>query len=100
MKRQIELIRTIVAVALALAAIGIIVWTAAGEIVTPGTTARQSPAELSTMTPPVPAAPGDGKPLPPYPGPNPYPEPYPQPYPGPRPSGYPAYLPFVERAEE
>lgn len=77
MKRQIELIRTLIALMLAAAALAIIVWTMVGA------TADTSPPELPTMTAPAP-----------YPGPDPYPPPG-DPYPAP----YPAYLPFVQDGE-
>jgi hypothetical protein len=77
MKKQIELVRTIIAAVLIVASCAIIlatIATAAGNT---------SPPELPTLTAP-----------PPYPGPDPYPPPG-DPYPAP----YPAYLPFQADGE-
>ena len=78
MKRQIELIRTIVAVMLAAVALALVVWTMA--IAAPST----SPPELPTLTAPSPL--------------DSYPAPYPPPG-DPYPAPYPAYLPFVQDGE-
>lgn len=85
MKKQIELIWTIIAALLLVATVAIIlatVATAAGDT---------HPPELPTLTAPAPGAiptatPGG------YPGPEPYPGP-PTPKPYPAPPGYPSYLP-------
>ena len=79
MKKQTELIRTLIALMLAAAALAVIVWTMVGAT----GDATLSPPELPTMTAPAP-----------YPGPDPYPPPG-DPYPAP----YPAYLPFVQDGE-
>ena len=83
MKRQIELIRTLVAVMLAGAALAVVVWTLV--IAAPST----SPPELPTLTAPAP----NPYPIPPtppgeYPGPEPYPPP-----------GYPVWLPYLSDGE-
>ena len=75
MKRQIETIRTVIAVMLGAIALALIVWTLATAA------PSVSPPELPTMTAP-------------YPGPEPYPPPG-DPYPAP----YPAYVPFVADGE-
>jgi len=88
MKRDIEIIRSIVVTAIAAALLAFVVWTLAAADM------HTSPPELPTATPPVPwGTPDMSTPVAPYPPPpgDPYPPPYPppvDPYPGP------VFLPF------
>ena len=81
MKREIEIIRSIVITAIAAALLAFVVWTLAAA------DGRTSPPELPTPTPP----PVDGTTVAPYPPPG---EPYPPPYPPPDAYPAPVYLPF------